>query len=126
MCKKKHRLYNRAKATGKKRHWDMFRTCKKETQKAICNAHWKYVNFILTDSPEKNETKPFWWYIKARRQENIGVTSLKRNGSLYRMAQKKEQKSSTTSSSRYSPEMTGALLCSQRDRNILASVNVYH
>ncbi len=52
MCKKKQRLYNKAKRTAKKKNWEVFHAFKRETQKAIHAAHCEYVNNILTEPGE--------------------------------------------------------------------------
>ena len=76
MCRKKQRLYNRAKRTHKSHHWGKFRAHKKDTLRALRRARWNYINNILELSLTENNSKPFWKYIKAQRQDNIGVTAL--------------------------------------------------
>ena len=85
MCRKKQRLYNRAKRTRKSRHWEKFRAHKRDTLRAPCGARWAYINKILELSLSENNNKPFWkyMYIKAQRQDNIGVTALKSEGQLF-------------------------------------------
>ena len=46
-------------------------------------AHWDYVNNILSDSLSNNDSKPFWNYIKAKKQDNVGISPLKRDGVLF-------------------------------------------
>ena len=36
----------------------------------------------IQDGLDNNNCKPFWRYIKAKRQDNIGVAPLKRKGNL--------------------------------------------
>ena len=83
MCRKKQRLYNRAIRTRKSRHWEKFRAHKKDTLWARRGARWANINKILELSLLKNNSKPFWKYIKAQRQDNIGVTALKNEGQLF-------------------------------------------
>ena len=83
MCRKKQRLYNRAKRTHKSHHWGKFRAHKKDTLRALRRARWNYINNILELSLTENNSKPFWKYIKAQRQDNIGVTALKSEGRLF-------------------------------------------
>ena len=40
-------------------------------------------NKTIQDSFENNNCKPFWRYMKAKKQDNIGVTPLKRKGNLF-------------------------------------------
>ena len=41
------------------------------------------MNAILNKSLEHGNNKPFWKYIKARRNDNIRVAAIKDNGILY-------------------------------------------
>ena len=41
------------------------------------------MNAILNKSLEHGNNKPFWKYIRARRNDNIGVAAIKNNGILY-------------------------------------------
>ena len=41
------------------------------------------MNAILTESLEHGNNKPFWKYIKARRNDNVGVAAIKNNDILY-------------------------------------------
>ena len=40
---------------------------------------------------EKNKTKPFWKYVKSRKQDNIGVAPLKERGHLINNSKEKAQ-----------------------------------
>ena len=72
-----------AKKTGIPSDWTKFKQHKSITQKQVRQAHWNYVNDILNESLEHGNNKPFWKYIKARRNDNIGVAAIKNNGILY-------------------------------------------
>ena len=41
------------------------------------------MNAILNKSLAHGNNKPFWKYIKARQNDNIGVAAIKNNGILY-------------------------------------------
>jgi len=43
-------------------------------------AEWDYINNIILEGLASNNTKPFWQYVKAKRQDNIGVAPLKDGG----------------------------------------------
>ena len=45
-------------------------------------AEWEYTNNTITQGLQTNNSKSFWKYIKIRKQDNIGVAPLKKNGSL--------------------------------------------
>ena len=81
--KKKHKLMQLAKKTGIHSDWTKYKQHKSITQKQVRQAHWNYVNAILNESLEHGNNKPFWKYIKARRNDNIGVAAIKNNGILY-------------------------------------------
>ena len=72
-----------AKKTGIPSDWSKYKQHKSITQKQVRQAHWNYVNVILNKSLEHGNNKPFWKYIKARRNDNIGVAAIKDNGILY-------------------------------------------
>jgi hypothetical protein len=40
-------------------------------------AEYKYINDRIQEGLKNNDSKPFWRYIKARKQDNIGVSPLK-------------------------------------------------
>ncbi len=83
MCNKKQRLWNRAKKTDKKVHWDKYAEHEKSTTKAIRQAKWNYVNNILSDSLAENNPRPFWRYIKSQKQDSFGVAPLKESGVVH-------------------------------------------
>ena len=91
MVKKKQRLYNRAKKSGRTKHWDMFHCLKRDTRKALRNAHNKYLTNIFTTSFEENNTNIFWRYVKAQRQDSTGVGPLKRDGQLHSRSKEKAE-----------------------------------
>ncbi|CAG2208939.1 unnamed protein product [Mytilus edulis] len=45
--RRKHKLFQKAKHTGKPDDWTKFKQHKRATQKAVRQAHWQYVNTIL-------------------------------------------------------------------------------
>jgi hypothetical protein len=50
-----------------------------------------YINSAILEEMEKNNTKPFWKYVKSRKQENIGVAPLKERGHLINNSKEKAQ-----------------------------------
>ena len=60
MCKKKQRIYNKAKRSRKAKDWSSYNSFKKDTSKAIRRSHMQYVNNILQQGLESSDTKPFW------------------------------------------------------------------
>ena len=72
-----------AKKTGIPSDWSKYKQHKSITQKQVRQAHWNYVNAILNKLLEHGNNKSFWKYIKARRNDNIGVAAIRDNGILY-------------------------------------------
>jgi hypothetical protein len=91
LCKKKNRRFKKAKKSGKAKDWLEYTTHKKITEKALRASRWDYVNSILQAGLEKGNTKPFWKYIKAQRQDNIGIAPLKSNGTLFTDSKSKSE-----------------------------------
>ena len=58
-------------------------THKKATVSAVKAAPWDHLNGILQTSLEEKNTKLFYWYIKAQKNDNFGNSSLKFNGLMY-------------------------------------------
>ena len=89
LISKKHKLYQRAKQTGSKELWERYKLHKRKTQRAVRQAHWTYVNSVLNTSLESGNSKPFWSYVKSKRNDNIGVSGLKKGGTLYQESKEK-------------------------------------
>ena len=51
--------------------------------KSIRKQRWKYINDILQLSLEQGDSRPFWSYIQAQRQDNSGVSPLSKQGVLH-------------------------------------------
>ena len=83
MCKKKQRLFNRAKRTKSAQHWEQYKSFKRDTLKAIRKHRWNYINNVLQLGLDQGDTKPFWKYVRAQRQDDVGVAPLLDNGVLH-------------------------------------------
>ena len=73
--KKKARLYNQANKTGS---WGRFKQYQKECKGNLRRTEWDHINKIIQDGMDKHNSKPFWNYIKSKKQDNIGVASLQK------------------------------------------------
>ena len=60
-------------------------------KKEFKQAETDYINKTIQDGLDNNNSKPFWRYIKAKRQDNIGVAPLKWKGNLYSESKDKAQ-----------------------------------
>ena len=83
MCKVKRRRFKRAKKSKKSRDWERYVAHKKATALALKAARWDHLNGILQTSLEEKNTKSFYRYIKAQKNDNFGISSLKFNGLMY-------------------------------------------
>ena len=81
MCRKKRRVYAKAKA-GSEKHKAMFTELQNATRDALRKDHWSYINGILEQSQETGDTKKFWRYVKAQKQDSAGVAPLRSGGEL--------------------------------------------
>ena len=54
-----------------------FKQYQKLCLKEFKQAEIDYINKTIQDGFENNNCKPFWRYIKAKKQDNIGVAPLK-------------------------------------------------
>ena len=80
LLKRKHRLYKKAR---KSNDWSNFRKFQKHCRQEFRRAEWKFVNEKIQEGLNNRDNKPFWRYIKARKQDSSGVAPLKENGKLY-------------------------------------------
>ena len=80
--KRKARLSKKAKNSNKSHHWAKYKHLKRSIQRGLCKAHWGYIDNTLTEALEKKDSKPFWRYVKAQRQELCSVSPLKQGGQL--------------------------------------------
>ena len=96
-CKKRNKLYLRArkfKNPDVKIHYKRFRAYE---QKVLRDAFWKYVSNIFTfendssdpDTPKPEKIKKFWSFIKSLKKDTFGITSLRENRILKTDAKEK-------------------------------------
>ena len=74
MTKRKARRYKHAK---KSKQWTEYKNYQKLCKKEFRKAEMDYVNKTIQEGFEQNNSKPFWRYIKAKKQDNIGTAPLK-------------------------------------------------
>lgn len=79
LMKRKKRIYRKAKKSGQ---WANYRFVQKECKRTFRRAEWDYLNNVIQEGLSQNNSKPFWKYVKSKRQDNVGVAPLKENGSL--------------------------------------------
>ena len=89
LSRRKHRLYKRAKQSGKPEHNQKFQEVKNLCSKKVKKACVKYINRRVLGGLENGNSKPFWSYIKSLQQEGIGIPSLRVGSTLYSTASDK-------------------------------------
>ena len=77
LCRKKQRIYNKARKNKSPTLWSKYRSIQKQVAKYLKQSRENYINNILAESLEKHDTKPFWRYIKSQKQDNCGIAPLK-------------------------------------------------
>ena len=80
MLKRKQRLLNKARQTN---NWTQYRQYQKHCRRTCRQAEWEYVNKKINEGLQNNTTRPFWSWIKAKKQENIGVAPLREGNTLH-------------------------------------------
>ena len=88
LLRKKNRLYKKAKKTN---NWKNYNMTKKETKKALRRSEWAYINENIINGLSEKNNKPFWKYIKSKKQDNIGVAPLKNKGKIHSDSQTKAE-----------------------------------
>ena len=74
LIQKRKRVYKRARHFNRESDWLEYKELKKQVAQTCKHRHKIYLNNIITSS---NSRKPLWRYIKARRQEKMGISTLK-------------------------------------------------
>ena len=67
---------NRPVLAKSAQHWEQYKSFKRYTLKAIRKHRWSYINNVLQLGLDQDDTKPFWKYVRAQRQDNVGVAPL--------------------------------------------------
>jgi hypothetical protein len=82
LLRRKKRLFKKAKTSKCPIDFANYKTQKKTVQSKLKSAHDNYINNILVESLQSKDTKPFWRYIKQRRQDSTGIAPIKSDGKL--------------------------------------------
>ena len=71
------------KKSGNKDLKDKYKQMKHQVQKQLRQAYWTYIENIITPKQDSfSSMKKFWSYIKSKKTDYSGVTSLKQEGKL--------------------------------------------
>ena len=88
MTRRKARLYKHAK---KSKQWTEFKSFQRQCKKAFKEAEVNHINDVINEGLQNKNSKPFWKYVKSRKQDNIGISPLKKLGSLFSESKEKAQ-----------------------------------
>ena len=88
MTRRKARLYRHAKES---KQWSEFKQYQKLCKREFKKAEVDFVNNTIQEGFDNNNSKPFWRYVKAKRQDNVGVAPLKVKGVLHSESKNKAQ-----------------------------------
>ena len=89
LMRQKQRAHWRAKKTGKSKHWRRYKDLQRKAQTTSRQSERTYLQKVVSEDLDKNPRR-FWSYIKSRKQENEGVSSLiDKDGFLQSDSQKK-------------------------------------
>ena len=72
--------YAQAKKTN---NWKNVNFFQKECRRKIRQAEWQYLNNTIEEGMRNSNKKPFRRYVKARRQDNVGVAPLYEGSALH-------------------------------------------
>ena len=61
---------------------DRYRSFQHECKKQFRHAEWNHINSVIQEGLGNKNSKPFWKYVKCKKQDNIGVSPLKQKGNL--------------------------------------------
>ena len=81
MCKRKKRLYKKAKRSRNPEDWQEFCNIGKDMHKHLRSARLSYVNQFLTTAIT-DKSKAFWRFISKLRQDNQGIGDLNIAGNI--------------------------------------------
>ena len=88
MVRRKARLYRPAKTSNQ---WTSFKTYQKHCKKSFKKAEINHINDVIQKGLDEINSKPFWRYVKSRRQDSVGVPPLKKMEQLFNASKEKAQ-----------------------------------
>lgn len=75
LMRRKQRAHWRARKTGKQKDWKRYKTLQKETQSTTRSAEKNFLQDVISGNL-KQDPKRFFTYVKSRKQDYVGVSSL--------------------------------------------------
>jgi len=81
LTRKKQRAYKRARLTNSASDWENYQNLKKLSQRECRSAFNNYVSSFIDEN--SNVTKKLWSFIKNKRQDHTGISTLEHQGTTY-------------------------------------------
>ena len=75
LCRKKERCFIQAKKKGGE-HWNKYHQIKREVERKLRKAERNHV----ADIADSDDPKLIWKYVKTKRKDNVGISTLKVDG----------------------------------------------
>ena len=79
---KKGRHFKKANKSGMDDDRAGYLDSEQMVKRELRDAERVYVNGILHNGLESGNNKPFWKYVKSKKQESFGISALKSNGNV--------------------------------------------
>ena len=83
LCRRKQRLYRKARKDHKDRSWEKYKACKRDCIRQLRRARSGYISNIIGAAFEENNMQTFWKFVKSCKNDSPGVAPLKRQGVLH-------------------------------------------
>jgi len=109
LIRKKQRYYNKARRTKQSSDWAEYKSVQGQVRQTIRTEHQKHIEKILNSSSNFNGNKPFWHYIKSRRKDQTGISSLQTSNGVATTPAEKAEVLNNTFKSVFTSEDLGPL-----------------
>ena len=76
LCRKKKSLYNKARKSANPALWEKYRKLNNAVKRECNQARWTYINNMASDLNFSGDSKPFWNYVKRKRNGTNNLVSL--------------------------------------------------
>ena len=90
LVRRKNRAHKATKKSKSSQDWKRFRLLRKSVQKQLHEAHEDCLRKLLDPESDTN-SKDLWRYLKAKKQDSVGVSTLKAGGKLISDAKEKAE-----------------------------------
>ena len=76
LCRKKKSLYSKARKSANPVLWEKYRKLNNAVKRECNQARWTYINNMASELDFSGDSKPFWNYIKRKRNGTNNLVSL--------------------------------------------------